>query len=82
MLAHVIQEYLGDAVTLIDCGKACAEALQQTLQKTGTLDKHTHPPTYEYFVTDDPQKFRCTGTDILGREIGIVRHCVLNGLAE
>ncbi len=78
MLASVIQEYLGDTVTLIDCGQACAEALQQTLQMTETLNHQTQP-VYEYFVTDDPQKFQRTGADILGKEINAVQHCIVNG---
>lgn len=66
MLAQLIQRYLGDTVTLIDCGKACAEALAQKLRETDSLNAERAAATYQYFVTDDPQRFQRTGTDIMG----------------
>lgn len=79
MLAPAIQAYLGDAVTLIDCGKACAEALKQILQETDALNNPENcPPVYKYFVTDDPSRFRLTGTDILGRQIESVQQCIVS----
>ena len=74
MLAKVIQGYLGPSVTLIDCGQACAEALSLKLSETKAQNS---TPTYQYFVTDDPQRFQRTGEDILGQPLERVQHCVI-----
>lgn len=56
LLSSLIQEELGDNITLIDSASTCA--LQAaTLLKKHSLDSPIKQGHHEYFVSDDPEKF-------------------------
>lgn len=70
LLAPMIQEQMGNSVALIDPGAACAETIESYLPpEAGT---HSSPPAHRFFVSDNPEKFRRMGEQILGRTIEAV----------
>ncbi|MEI8365039.1 MAG: glutamate racemase [Parachlamydiaceae bacterium] len=71
MLKALIQEEVGDHVTLVDSGSACAERVSSVLN-TLNLQKNTSPPFYQYFVSDDPHQFQTLGSAFLGFPITTV----------
>jgi len=77
MLSEVIQRQIGDDATLVDCGQACAAELKAKLHELDHLNEHCDPQ-YQYFVTDDPQRFQKAGEAILQRSIEAVHQCVLD----
>lgn len=77
MLSEVIQRHIGDCAKLIDCGQACAAELKAKLHGLDCLNEHCDSE-YQYFVTDDPLRFRKAGEAILQTSIETVRQCVLD----
>ena len=58
LLSGVIQEVLGPTVQLIEPAKSTADAARALLQKQGLLNEKDSAPTYQFFASDDPEKFR------------------------
>jgi glutamate racemase len=68
LLRELIQDELGDGVTIVDSATTCAETVKEILklhriQSTKTLGSQT------YFVSDDAEKFQRIGMDFLGRSL-------------
>lgn len=72
LIEQIIQDEVGDHVTIVDSATICAENLKSILQKQNienvSLDSH-----YRYFVSDDPEKFGVLGSKFFGREISNVQ---------
>jgi glutamate racemase len=69
LLAPYIQHEVGTHVNLIDPGIACAEALKTVLQEKNLIHTSSTPPQYQFFVSDDPDKFRLLGKSFLNYPI-------------
>ena len=67
ILRDVIQQTVGTNVMLIDSGEAAARQVELLLGERELLNPSTEPPTYEFFVSDVPQKFQELGQIFLGR---------------
>lgn len=65
ILKDLIQEEVGDQVTLVDSGSACADKISALLDRMDMKKKPT-PPSYQYFVSDDPHQFQRLGSAFLG----------------
>lgn len=68
LLAQALARELGDSVRLIDPGKACAQEVARLLNNSPS----THDPRGlpdQFFVSDDPEKFRLLGAQFLMRPI-------------
>jgi len=61
LLTEYIQKELGPHVNLIDPGLNCAEALKKLLAQQNLLNPDLSLPHYQFFVSDDPEKFRLIG---------------------
>ncbi|MBR5742790.1 MAG: glutamate racemase [Clostridia bacterium] len=68
IIRGLIQEEMGDGVTLIDAGAAAVEELKEELTRTGALSDGTRGGT-SFYVTDFPEGFAAVGSMFLGREI-------------
>lgn len=68
LLAPVISEVLGPAVTLVDSAQTTAEAVQQLLRELD-LAKECGPGSLSFFVTDAPERFIKVGTWFLGQPV-------------
>lgn len=81
LLAPMIQEQMGQDVALIDSGAACAEKIQSYLYPNNfsgclgiqpQLFPQDSLPAHRFFVSDNPEKFRRMGEQILGTSIDAV----------
>jgi glutamate racemase len=73
LLQATIQQELGTDVRLIDPSVACAEATRMVLAEKNLLNSSTCLPHYQFFVSDDPEKFRLLGKTFLNYPIEHVR---------
>ena len=67
ILRDVIQNAVGDRVTLIDSGEAAAIEVERLLRENDMLNPSTDQPNYSFFVSDVPQKFKQLGEIFLNR---------------
>ena len=56
---------MGNEVKLVNPAKETALAVQAQLMEQGLLSDRTDSPEYRFFVSDDPEKFRETGSRII-----------------
>jgi glutamate racemase len=69
LLQSTIQHELGTEVLLIDPAVACAEKTRMVLAEKNLLNPSTHLPHYQFFVSDDAEKFRLLGKTFLNYPI-------------
>ncbi len=69
LIRPILQKVLGSAVTLIEPAALCALQTKDYLSQTGLLNPQSRKPHYEFYVTDDPEKFRRFGKIFFGSEI-------------
>ena len=74
LMQAIIQKSLGAQVTLVDPAPACAEHVRLLLEKAELLNQQTTLPHYQFYVSDDPEKFRLLGKTFLNYPI---EHVVL-----
>lgn len=74
LLRELIAEEFGDQVNIVDSAVTCAEKVSEFLcahemqaQPSETLPQH------QYFVSDDPEKFRTLGREFLGMPLENVK---------
>jgi glutamate racemase len=61
LLATQIQNHFPHPVTLIDPAIGCAQALTDLLTTLDLLRSPSTPPTYQFYVSDAPEKFQTLG---------------------
>lgn len=69
LLAPVLAEVLGDGVTLVDSGLACAQACAETLREHNALAER-NGGSCRFFVSDRPHDFGELAERFLGRPVG------------
>lgn len=69
LLAEQIRKQVGEHVALIDPAIECAKALKDLLMKKDLLNLDNSVPRYQFFVSDDPEKFRLLGKAFLNYPI-------------
>lgn len=69
LMKPVIQQVLGPQVKLIEPAESCAFQAQDYLVKHCQLNLQAGKPRYEFYVSDDPEKFRRLGKIFFGAEI-------------
>jgi glutamate racemase len=69
LLQSTIQHELGPDVHLIDPSTACAEKTRTVLAEKNLLNPSTYLPHYQFFASDDPEKFRLLGKTFLNYPI-------------
>jgi glutamate racemase len=80
ILSEVIQEVIGDNVTLIDSGVASSEVINTELEKLHLLSDSNKHGRQEYYVSDIPAKFKEVAELFLGKEIDHVHKVDLEEL--
>lgn len=73
LLLSTIRKELGDDVSLIDPALACAQKVLHLLRAENLLNPQTSRPHYQFYVSDDPSKFRLLGQNFLNYPIEDVR---------
>ncbi|GBE37259.1 glutamate racemase 1 [bacterium BMS3Bbin07] len=69
LLKGIINEVMGDGITLIDSAVETARVVGEILKGAGLLRKNDAPPERKFFVTDSPDRFRKVGERFLGHKI-------------
>lgn len=69
LLKGIINEVMGDEITLIDSAVETARVVGEILKGAGLLRKNDAPPERKFFVTDSPDRFRKVGERFLGHKI-------------
>lgn len=69
LIRSIVQQALGPKVRLIEPAQRCAALASEYLTEKALLNPQTGKPTYEFYVTDDPEKFRRLGQLFFGAEI-------------
>lgn len=68
ILKNLIQTVVGEHVHVVDSATTCAEKVAQVLQEND-LSAENGPYEHDFFVSDNPEKFRHLGSKFLGAEI-------------
>lgn len=69
ILANIIQDVLGEDISLIDSGTASSMVVEEYLAGSGLLNDSNNQGNQEYFVSDVPSRFKDVAERFLGREI-------------
>lgn len=69
LLYEAITETIGPQVILIDSAPPTAEKLKRLLEEKSLLSESTNP-TYEFFVTDAPERIYQIASRFFGKELG------------
>ncbi|MDO8618703.1 MAG: glutamate racemase [Candidatus Daviesbacteria bacterium] len=68
LLEEAIRETVGESVTIIDSSLPTAEMLKERLTEAGLLSGNKNP-TYQFFVTDAPQRVRKVAGRFFGEKL-------------
>jgi glutamate racemase len=69
LLQTSIQKALGSDIALIDPAHCCASETYEILSRNNLLSTREEIPTYQFYVSDDPEKFRLLGKTFLSYPI-------------
>ena len=72
LLLSQIQQTVGPRVNIVDPGQFCAASLKKLLQERQLINTETTAPTTQFFVSDDPEKFRLLGKNFLSQTLSEV----------
>ncbi len=75
ILQSLIQEYIGDKITIVDSASACADKLRQVLSYHDLQSEKEGLGNRTFFVSDDAENFRKQSSVFLGYNIEDVRLC-------
>lgn len=82
LLVDVIRSVVGNEMEIVDSAAACAQQVEKVLVNEGFKRRVQAIPSYEFYVSDDPEKFRLLGGKFLGRQIerviGVDNNCLAN----
>lgn len=70
LLAPILQDILGDGVTLINSGAACAARCEALLREHGALCDPAQTGDCRFYVSDQPEGFADVAEMFLGRPVG------------
>lgn len=70
LLAPILSDLLGEHVTLIDSGAACASHTAALLSQTNALCDTAQTGTCRFYVSDRPDNFAAVAEMFLGRPVG------------
>lgn len=69
LIKSTIQEHLGDRVAVLEPAANCALKAKQILYELNALRREISPPTYKFYVSDNPEKFKTLGKIFFGNAI-------------
>jgi glutamate racemase len=79
-LRYTIGKVLGDKVTLINPAYETAKATKILLKEQNLLSGKSDGGKYNYYVSDDPEKFKRIGGNIIRKEISAVQKINIENL--
>ncbi len=66
VLSSIIRGILGDSVTLINMGEATANAIEQMLKQSDSLNDGVNAAEYKFYASDKTEAFKSTVNILLG----------------
>lgn len=66
LLHELIKEELGEEVIIVDSASTCAEKVNSILELHQIYSENTVTQQHQYYVSDDPEKFKTLGREFLG----------------
>ena len=72
LLTKVIQDVMGENVTLINSGRETAKCVKEYLQRTDSLSAGIHEEKCRFYVSDEIEMFSKVGSKFLGWETAAV----------
>lgn len=80
LLKKVIDEFMGEAVTLIDSAEETAQEVLKVLKEKNLATPSTDNPEQSYFVTDSADRFISVGSRFLGKPLVDVKEVEIKSL--
>ncbi|MGQ0704325.1 MAG: glutamate racemase [Gemmatimonadales bacterium] len=77
LIKPLIQEVIGERVTLIDSAEETAKTVVEAIRKGEVEGRGGKGATHRFVVSDDPERFRRVGTGFLGERITAVEVATL-----
>ncbi|MDR7857575.1 glutamate racemase [Tissierella sp.] len=77
-LRYTIGKVMGDKVTLVNPAYETAKLTKNILKEQGLLNEKLEDGIYKYYVSDDPEKFKRIGGNMIRKQIGITEKVVLD----
>ena len=70
LLENAIRKFVGDKITLVDCGVAASQEVSSILESQGLRNENTTVDMFgdDFFVTDTAEQFERVATPFLGAE--------------
>lgn len=72
-LRYTISKIMGDRVRLVNPAYETAKLIKNVLKEQSILNEKVDYGVYQYFVSDDPDKFKRVGGNIIRKRIGEVK---------
>lgn len=69
LLEELIRAEMGGDVRIVDSAISCAQKVSELLLKSGLERSSKKQAAYQYYVSDDPERFEVLGSAFLGRPI-------------
>lgn len=82
LLSPLLQGVMGPDVTLVDSAEETARAVEGILSELGLERSADTPPSFTFFVSDSPHRFREVGRRFVGDLIGAVAHVDIDGFGQ
>lgn len=73
ILRYTVKKIMGEDVTLVNPAYETARCTKDMLKENCLLSDKIDGAKYEFYVSDDPEKFRRIGGNILGKEISSIQ---------
>lgn len=72
ILRYTLNKVMGEEVILVNPAFETAKVVKNILKDNSLLTDKIEKPNYSFYVSDDPEKFRRIGGNILGKEIATI----------
>ncbi|VAX34167.1 Glutamate racemase [hydrothermal vent metagenome] len=82
LLKGIINDVMGDGITLIDSAVETARIIGDILKGEGLLRRNNASPERKFFVTDTPDRFRKVGERFLGHKIEYIERVEIPGTKQ
>ncbi|MFA5523478.1 MAG: glutamate racemase [Tissierellales bacterium] len=69
ILRYTLSKVMGEKVSLVNPAFETAKEIKNLLKQNNLLSDRKEKPVYNYYVSDDPEKFRRIGGNIMNRNI-------------
>lgn len=80
VLRDTINKIMGDNITLVDPAFETVKIIKNILIDNKLLNEKTHGGTYNYYVSQNPEKFKKIGENIIKKSIDLVEKVELEDL--